>query len=68
MVRVKRERRPGLASRKRRIWGKLKIRVYAEIGINTFMPRSGLCRARPIIAGRAPGAAVLRVSQPRHNP
>jgi hypothetical protein len=25
----------------------------------TFMPRSGLCRARPIIAGRAPGSAAL---------
>ena len=34
----------------------------------TFMPRSGLCRARPIIAGRAYGAAALRVSRPRHNP
>jgi putative ATP-dependent endonuclease of OLD family len=36
--------------------------------IIAFMPRSGLCRARPIIAGCAYGAAAHRLSRPRHNP
>jgi SAM-dependent methyltransferase len=31
--------------------GRFGIRVYAEIGINTFMPRSELCRAHPIHCG-----------------
>ena len=34
-------------------WGRMRIRVYANVGINSFMPRAGLCRAgRPIAAGR----------------
>src|SRR5450631_3593575 len=48
-------------------WGRFGIRVYASCGINQYMPRSGLCRARSIIARRVPGSAALCVSQRRHN-